>query len=91
MIRTDPTVQVLALRMQLAVIRHDPEAWNVAYEHFQTIRETELEANGQSSLLWTLMFTLASCAAGATVDVEGGNEEKSARFLREVPRKVAIQ
>jgi hypothetical protein len=77
------TVKELAIRMQLAAIRQDDQEWLAAYGDFQAIREAEFAAGGASTILSSLMWMLANMAAGATVDVDGGNAAASERFLEE--------
>ena len=78
-------IGVLALRMTMAAFREDGgdanAAFNTAFDDFNTIRDAELEANGQSDILWRLVWFLANTAAGSMLDADPDGIDSCERFL----------
>jgi hypothetical protein len=73
-------ISVLALRMTLAALREDRTAFHAAFTDFTTIRDAELDANGQSDILYRLVHLLSHSAAGSMLDADD-DMERCERFL----------
>lgn len=78
--------QVLSLRMVLAALRHDEDAFRAAFTDLSAVREAELDANGESDALYRVLRITAATAAGAHLDADeahGGDLNRAERFLED--------
>jgi hypothetical protein len=77
--RSNEDAALLVLRMTLATLRSDNDEFTLVYEDFKTLREAELDADGQSRLLSTLLETFSAITASQILTVDDGDRAQAIR------------